>query len=74
MLEYGGHLIPEGGYRAMPKLCTDGAMVAGDAAAMVNALHWEGTNMAIIAGKLAGETGTRGAQPRRLHREGHVAL
>jgi len=56
LLEYGAHLIPEGGYKAMPKLYTDGAMVAGDAAAMVNALHWEGTNMAIIAGKLAGET------------------
>ena len=56
LLEYGAHLIPEGGYRAMPKLYTDGAMVAGDAAAMVNALHWEGTNMAIIAGKKAAET------------------
>ncbi len=56
LLEYGAHLIPEGGYKSMPKLYTDGAMVAGDAAAMVNALHWEGTNMAIIAGKLAGET------------------
>lgn len=56
LLEYGAHLIPEGGYRAMPKLYTDGAMVAGDAAAMVNALHWEGTNMAIVAGKKAAET------------------
>ncbi len=56
LLEYGGHLIPEGGWREMPKLYTGGAMVAGDAAAMVNALHWEGTNMAIIAGKVAGET------------------
>jgi electron transfer flavoprotein-quinone oxidoreductase len=56
LLEYGGHLIPEGGYRAMPKLYTAGAMVAGDAAAMVNALHWEGTNMAIIAGHRAAET------------------
>ena len=56
LLEYGAHLIPEGGYKAMPRLYTDGAMVAGDAAAMVNALHWEGTNMAIIAGKLAAET------------------
>lgn len=56
LLEYGAHLIPEGGWRDMPQLYTGGALVAGDAAAMVNALHWEGTNMAIIAGKLAGET------------------
>jgi electron transfer flavoprotein-quinone oxidoreductase len=39
----------------MPKLYGDGVLVAGDAAAMVNALHWEGTNMATIAGKFAGE-------------------
>ncbi len=56
LLEYGAHLIPEGGWRDMPQLYTDGVMIAGDAAAMVNALHWEGTNMAIVAGRLAGET------------------
>lgn len=56
LMEYGGHLIPEGGYSTMPRLYTDGAMVAGDAASMVNALHWEGTNMALVAGRLAAET------------------
>jgi electron transfer flavoprotein-quinone oxidoreductase len=56
LMEYGAHLIPEGGWHEIPKLCTDGVMVAGDAAAMVNSLHWEGTNMAIIAGKAAAET------------------
>ena len=56
LLEYGGHLIPEGGWHDMPQLYTDGALVTGDAASMVNALHWEGTNMAIISGKLAAET------------------
>jgi electron transfer flavoprotein-quinone oxidoreductase len=56
LLEYGAHLIPEGGWRDMPVLYTDGALVAGDAASMVNALHWEGTNMAILAGKEAALT------------------
>jgi electron transfer flavoprotein-quinone oxidoreductase len=56
LMEYGAHLIPEGGWRDMPKLSTDGVLVAGDAATMVNPLHWEGTNMAIIAGKTAAET------------------
>lgn len=56
LMEYGAHLIPEGGWREMPQLYTDGVLVAGDAAAMVNALHWEGSNMAIIAGKEAAET------------------
>ncbi len=56
LMEYGAHLIPEGGWREMPQLYTDGIMIAGDAATMVNALHWEGTNMAIVAGKAAAET------------------
>jgi len=55
-LEYGAHLIPETGYDGMPKLMADGVMVAGDAAGMVDALHREGTNLAMIAGKYAGET------------------
>jgi electron transfer flavoprotein-quinone oxidoreductase len=56
LMEYGAHIIPEGGWKEMPQLYTDGALVAGDAASMVNALHWEGTNMAIVAGKAAAET------------------
>jgi len=56
LMEYGAHLIPEGGWKDMPRLYTDGALVAGDAASMVNALHWEGTNMAIVAGKQAALT------------------
>jgi len=56
LMEYSAHLIPEGGWYDMPTLHADGVMVAGDAATMVNALHWEGTNMAITAGKEAAET------------------
>ena len=56
LMEYGAHIIPEGGWKDMPQLYADGVMVAGDAASMVNALHWEGTNMAIVAGKSAAET------------------
>jgi len=56
LMEYGAHLIPEGGWTTLPKLYTAGAMVAGDAASMVNAIHWEGTNMAITAGKQAALT------------------
>src|SRR5690606_5896992 len=52
----GAHLIPEMGYDRMPKLETDGVLVAGDAASMVDALHREGTNLAMTAGRLAGET------------------
>ena len=31
-------------------------MIVGDAAMLVNNLHWEGTNLAMISGKIAGET------------------
>lgn len=54
--EYSAHLIPEGGYKKIPKLCDNGVMIIGDAAMLVNNLHWEGTNLAMISGKLAAQT------------------
>ncbi len=56
LLEYSAHLIPEGGYDSIPTLYTNGAMVIGDAAMLVNNVHFEGTNFAMISGKLAAET------------------
>lgn len=55
-LEYSAHLIPEGGFRSMPPLVKDNFLIAGDAAQMVNAAYREGSNMAMTAGRLAGET------------------
>lgn len=54
--EYSAHLIPESGYKKIPKLCDNGVMIIGDAAMLVNNLHWEGTNLAMISGKLAAQT------------------
>jgi len=54
--EFLAHLIPEGGYKEMPKLVGNGIMVAGDAAMMVDAIHREGSNLAIVSGKFAAET------------------
>ena len=56
LLEYSAHLIPEGGYKKVPLLFGAGVMVCGDAAMFVNNMHWEGTNLAMISGKIAGET------------------
>ncbi len=56
LLEYSAHLIPEGGYKKVPLLFGSGVMVCGDAAMFVNNMHWEGTNLAMISGKIAGET------------------
>lgn len=52
-VEYSAHLIPEGNPKSMPKLYSDGVMVIGDAAMLVNNLHFEGTNMAMTSGKYA---------------------
>jgi len=59
MIEYSAHLIPEGGWHSLPTLYIDGALVCGDAAMMVNAMNREGSNFAMISGKLAGETVVR---------------
>lgn len=55
-MEYMAHMIPEGGYRGIPKLCREGLLVVGDAAMLVNGVHREGSNLAMISGKLAAET------------------
>jgi electron transfer flavoprotein-quinone oxidoreductase len=54
--EYSAHLIPEGGYDAMPSLVADGLLVAGDAAGLCLAagIWLEGVNFAIGSGAAAG--------------------
>ncbi|MEW6168489.1 MAG: FAD-dependent monooxygenase [Pseudomonadota bacterium] len=56
MKEYAAHLIPEGGYRAIPKVYGNGWMIAGDSGGFVNAVHREGSNLAMTTGRLAAET------------------
>jgi len=53
--EYAAHLIPEGGYKAIPQLFGYGWVVVGDAAQLNNAIHREGSNLAMTSGRLAGE-------------------
>lgn len=53
--EYSAHLIPEGGYRSIPQVCADGLLVAGDSAMLCNGIHREGSNLAMISGKIAAE-------------------
>ncbi|MBN6188254.1 FAD-dependent monooxygenase [Aneurinibacillus sp. BA2021] len=55
-MEYAAHLIPEGGYNAMPKIVGNGVVVVGDAGQMVNSIHREGSNMAMTSGRMAAET------------------
>ncbi|MGX5804168.1 FAD-dependent oxidoreductase [Bradyrhizobium sp. Arg314] len=55
MKEYAAHLIPEGGYKAIPRLFGDGWVAVGDAAQLNNAVHREGSNLAMTSGRIAGE-------------------
>jgi electron transfer flavoprotein-quinone oxidoreductase len=55
--EYSAHVIPEAGLTMMPKLTTDGMLVAGDAAALCLAagIWLEGVNFAMASGMYAGQ-------------------
>lgn len=54
--EYAAHLIPEGGYNAIPKIYGEGWVSVGDSAGFVNSIHREGSNLAMTSGRIAAET------------------
>jgi len=56
-LEYSAHMIPMDGFKNLPKFYTDGLMLIGDAAGLVNnSICHEGVNMAMASGIIAAET------------------
>ncbi len=55
LVRYGAKCIPTGGLYAMPKLYTNGAMLVGDSAGMLNIMKLAGIHMAIKSGMLAAE-------------------
>jgi electron transfer flavoprotein-quinone oxidoreductase len=63
-IEYSAHLIPVAGLKMVPKLCADGVMVVGDAAALVlgTGLILEGANLAIASGVAAAQTAAAAKQ------------
>ncbi len=74
MKEYSAHLIPEAGLRMMPKMTTDGMMVAGDAAALCLAagIWLEGVNFAMASGMYAGETAVEAVRVNDVSAKGLV--
>jgi electron transfer flavoprotein-quinone oxidoreductase len=58
-VEYLAHMIPEGGYKGIPKVYGPGYLVCGDSAMLSNPVHREGSNLAMTSGRLAGETVVR---------------
>ena len=55
-IEYNAHMIPEGSFDNIPKLYDNRVMIVGDAAGFVDNIHFEGTNLAMLSGKLAAQT------------------
>ncbi len=55
VVAYGAKTIPEGGYYAMPKPFTDGALLVGDAAGLTDVRKQKGLHNAIKSGMLAAE-------------------
>lgn len=55
-VEFLAHMIPEGGYKAIPKVYGPGYLICGDAAMLSNPVHREGSNLAMASGRLAAET------------------
>jgi electron transfer flavoprotein-quinone oxidoreductase len=55
--ELSAKMIPELGYKNLPRLIADGLLIVGDAGGFVNpSLYREGTNMAMYSGVAAAET------------------
>ena len=61
LLEYNTHLIPEAGFKMMPRLFTDGLILVGDAAGFIinNGYTFRGVDLAIASGIAAAETFTQ---------------
>ena len=57
VVEYSGHMVPEGGLGIMPELTGDGVMLAGDSAMMCLNLGYmvRGMDYAVAAGQFAGQ-------------------
>jgi electron transfer flavoprotein-quinone oxidoreductase len=55
-IEYTAHWLAEGGYYTVPQVFGDGYLIAGDSAMLFNALHREGSNLAMASGRMAAET------------------
>lgn len=53
---YGAKVIPEGGYYSVPTVVTDGAMIVGDGAGLVDTLRIKGIHIAMQSGMAAAKT------------------
>ncbi|HET7695009.1 MAG TPA: electron transfer flavoprotein-ubiquinone oxidoreductase [Vicinamibacterales bacterium] len=56
LVRYGAKALPEGGWHTVPKLYAGGALIAGDAAGLMNSARLKGIHLAMRSGMLAAET------------------
>ena len=56
LVRYGAKAMPVGGWYTMPQLTSDGVMIIGDSAGMLNGERLKGIHTALKAGILAAET------------------
>jgi electron transfer flavoprotein-quinone oxidoreductase len=75
VVEYSAHVIPEGGFRALPRLVTDGMLVVGDAAGMAlnMGLTVRGLDFALAAGAMAARALLR-ARPQKDYSASSLAF
>ena len=55
VIEYGAKTIPEGGYYSIPVLASDGLVIVGDGAGLLNSIRLKGVHLAIRSGMAAGD-------------------
>jgi electron transfer flavoprotein-quinone oxidoreductase len=67
-MEYGAHLIPEGGFKALSKLCAPGILITGDAAGfvVVSGYLLLGINYALESGALAAKAALMALEDQRF--------
>ncbi len=55
VIEYGAKVLPEGGFNSVPTLVTDGALLVGDSAGLLDSLRLKGVHLAVQSGIAAGD-------------------
>src|SRR4029453_4726186 len=56
MVRYGAKALPEGGWHSVPRVYSDGVLIAGDAAGFMNSMRLKGIHLAMRTGMLAAES------------------
>jgi len=56
VISYGAKILPEGGYYSASALVTDGAIIVGDGAGLLDSVRLKGIHIAIESGIAAGDT------------------